>query len=197
MPTIAIIGNQSSGKSSVIEAICGVPLPRSTETCTRCPSEVRLIRKSGDWSCRVALRALKDAEGRPLTKIKEEPFGPTILHSAHVQERLYRAQKAVLCPSIPAAWFLDGDVEKEDAPKNLFSDTTICITITGPDCINLSFIDLPGELTAQVSLRQQQIVPHPRTTFQLSPLLTSLGRQVSLRMSTKANHLPTSSSCRT
>jgi ABC-type phosphate/phosphonate transport system ATPase subunit len=32
---IAVIGSQSAGKSSLIESISGITLPRSTGTCTR------------------------------------------------------------------------------------------------------------------------------------------------------------------
>lgn len=42
LPTIVIAGDQSSGKSSVVEAIAGVALPRAEGTCTRCPTEVRM-----------------------------------------------------------------------------------------------------------------------------------------------------------
>eukprot|EP00198_Chlamydomonas_reinhardtii_P008459 XP_001697796.1 dynamin-related GTPase [Chlamydomonas reinhardtii] len=42
VPTLVIAGDQSSGKSSVVEASAGVPLPRSDGTCTRCPTEVRM-----------------------------------------------------------------------------------------------------------------------------------------------------------
>lgn len=37
LPKCVVLGEQSSGKSSVIEAISGVRTPRSTGTCTRCP----------------------------------------------------------------------------------------------------------------------------------------------------------------
>ena len=36
LPQVAVIGQQSAGKSSVIEAISGITLPRSSGTCTRC-----------------------------------------------------------------------------------------------------------------------------------------------------------------
>ena len=42
LPTLVTAGNQSSGKSSVVEAIAGIPLPRSSGTCTRCPTDVRM-----------------------------------------------------------------------------------------------------------------------------------------------------------
>ncbi|XP_053471701.1 interferon-induced GTP-binding protein Mx3 [Ictalurus furcatus] len=42
LPTIAVIGDQSSGKSSVLEALSGVPLPRGSGIVTRCPLELKL-----------------------------------------------------------------------------------------------------------------------------------------------------------
>uniref|UniRef100_A0A671T2Q4 Interferon-induced GTP-binding protein Mx2-like n=1 Tax=Sinocyclocheilus anshuiensis TaxID=1608454 RepID=A0A671T2Q4_9TELE len=42
LPTIIVIGDQSSGKSSVLEALSGVPLPRGSGIVTRCPLELRL-----------------------------------------------------------------------------------------------------------------------------------------------------------
>ncbi|XP_047659084.1 interferon-induced GTP-binding protein Mx2-like [Tachysurus fulvidraco] len=42
LPTIAVIGDQSSGKSSVLEALSGVALPRGSGIVTRCPLELKL-----------------------------------------------------------------------------------------------------------------------------------------------------------
>ncbi|XP_078089124.1 interferon-induced GTP-binding protein Mx3-like isoform X1 [Mustelus asterias] len=46
LPTIAVIGDQSSGKSSVLEMLSEVALPRGTGIVTRCPLELRL--KNGE-----------------------------------------------------------------------------------------------------------------------------------------------------
>ena len=43
LPTIVVVGDQSSGKSSVLEALSGVALPRGREITTRCPLVLRLI----------------------------------------------------------------------------------------------------------------------------------------------------------
>jgi hypothetical protein len=40
LPTVCVCGNQSAGKSSVMEGLSGITLPRSNGTCTRCPMEV-------------------------------------------------------------------------------------------------------------------------------------------------------------
>ncbi|TYH89803.1 hypothetical protein ES332_A13G007600v1 [Gossypium tomentosum] len=42
LPTIVMVGDQSSGKSSVLESLAGVNLPRSQGICTRVPLIIRL-----------------------------------------------------------------------------------------------------------------------------------------------------------
>ncbi|XP_062866900.1 interferon-induced GTP-binding protein Mx-like [Trichomycterus rosablanca] len=51
LPRIAVIGDQSSGKSSVLEALSGVALPRGSGIVTRCPLELKLrkIRGGVNW----------------------------------------------------------------------------------------------------------------------------------------------------
>uniref|UniRef100_A0A672RDG8 Interferon-induced GTP-binding protein Mx3-like n=1 Tax=Sinocyclocheilus grahami TaxID=75366 RepID=A0A672RDG8_SINGR len=50
LPTIVVIGDQSSGKSSVLEALSGVALPRGNGIVTRCPLELRLKKVPGvNW----------------------------------------------------------------------------------------------------------------------------------------------------
>ncbi|KAK9962660.1 hypothetical protein ABG768_008014 [Culter alburnus] len=51
LPSIAVVGDQSSGKSSVLEALSGVALPRGSGIVTRCPLELKLRKlKKGPWS---------------------------------------------------------------------------------------------------------------------------------------------------
>uniref|UniRef100_A0A8C4RV74 Interferon-induced GTP-binding protein Mx n=1 Tax=Erpetoichthys calabaricus TaxID=27687 RepID=A0A8C4RV74_ERPCA len=48
LPSIAVIGDQSSGKSSVLEALSGVSLPRGSGIVTRCPLELKM-KKTKEW----------------------------------------------------------------------------------------------------------------------------------------------------
>ncbi|XP_008105696.2 interferon-induced GTP-binding protein Mx1 isoform X1 [Anolis carolinensis] len=48
LPEIAVIGDQSSGKSSVLEALSGVALPRGSGIVTRCPLALRLKKLPAD-----------------------------------------------------------------------------------------------------------------------------------------------------
>ncbi|XP_051998614.1 interferon-induced GTP-binding protein MxE isoform X1 [Xyrauchen texanus] len=50
LPAIAVIGDQSSGKSSVLEALSGVALPRGTGIVTRCPLVLKLKKVTKDIS---------------------------------------------------------------------------------------------------------------------------------------------------
>ena len=43
MPQICVMGDQSSGKSSVLEALSGIPFPRGSGLVTRCP--IRMVMK--------------------------------------------------------------------------------------------------------------------------------------------------------
>ncbi|XP_056610040.1 interferon-induced GTP-binding protein Mx-like isoform X6 [Triplophysa dalaica] len=51
LPAIAVIGDQSSGKSSVLEALSGVALPRGTGIVTRCPLVLKLkkVKNEDTW----------------------------------------------------------------------------------------------------------------------------------------------------
>ena len=56
IPQIAVMGDQSSGKSSVLEAISGIPFPRGAGLVTRCATQLTMSR--GDQWC-ATLRAGK------------------------------------------------------------------------------------------------------------------------------------------
>ncbi|KAK4341196.1 hypothetical protein RND71_039697 [Anisodus tanguticus] len=42
LPTIVVVGDRSSGKSSVLESLTGISLPRGQDVCTRVPLIMRL-----------------------------------------------------------------------------------------------------------------------------------------------------------
>ena len=49
LPQLIVCGDQSSGKSSVLEAISGVPFPRKETLCTRFATEVILRRADNEF----------------------------------------------------------------------------------------------------------------------------------------------------
>src|SRR5271167_2926010 len=73
LPKIAVIGNQSVGKSSLIEAISQIKVPRAAGACTKCPMEVRLYSSAAqeEWSAKVSLSF---EDGVPVNKKGEHVF---------------------------------------------------------------------------------------------------------------------------
>ncbi|KAJ3044369.1 hypothetical protein HDV00_002261 [Rhizophlyctis rosea] len=156
LPTIVVCGNQSVGKSSVLEALCGVELPRAEGTCTRSVTEVRLSTGDGDgkhpWSCTIKLRFEYDGQGRPLKAVKEVNFGTEITDKEDVELAVRRAQKALLNPSVDPNRYLDYRFDdstvtardKEAYSNELkFTRNIACLDIRGA-ATNLTLIDLPG-----------------------------------------------------
>ncbi|XP_072513003.1 interferon-induced GTP-binding protein Mx3-like, partial [Salminus brasiliensis] len=66
LPSIAVVGDQSSGKSSVLEAISGVALPRGSGIVTRCPLELKLRKKEGKWEGKISYNGHSETFHDPL-----------------------------------------------------------------------------------------------------------------------------------
>jgi ribosome-interacting GTPase 1 len=140
LPKIAVIGNQSAGKSSLIEAISRVNLPRAAGSCTRCPMEL-VLRSSGSWHCKVSLRIdYCDVSGqeRGVFDFEETDKAEEAVHI------LRRAQLAILNPSSRRRNLLKTDAEATNVdPELMFSKNTVVMEIEGSD-VDVTFIDLPG-----------------------------------------------------
>ncbi|CAM4412675.1 unnamed protein product [Lepidochelys olivacea] len=81
LPAIAVIGDQSSGKSSVLEALSGVALPRGSGIVTRCPLELKLkkVHYTQEWKGKITY-----------LEIKQELNGPS-----EVEKEIRKAQDAM------------------------------------------------------------------------------------------------------
>ncbi|KAI0791138.1 P-loop containing nucleoside triphosphate hydrolase protein [Abortiporus biennis] len=168
LPRIAVIGNQSAGKSSLVEAISGINVPRDAGTCTRCPMECRLAQSSGAWQCQVSIRWEFNADGNPKDEVREELFGPTLTNKSDVELALRRAQAAILNPNVAGSKFVNFTAEelKSVAQKNslLFSRNAVCVDLSGPELTDLAFVDLPGIIQnaapATVQLVEDLVLSH-------------------------------------
>ena len=67
LPQIVVVGDQSGGKSSVLEAITDMPFPRDADKCTRFATEIRLKR---DKEERITFRIIPDARTRSYAEQK-------------------------------------------------------------------------------------------------------------------------------
>lgn len=166
LPKICVVGDQSTGKSSLIEGMSEIKVPRSAGCCTRCPLEINLSESEGpnSWSCRVILmkKYMYVSEhfqnGKRGGPSKSKPLGPwveqdpeeelfaTLTDVNKVQEALKWAQLATLNPwRSPKEYILgEENVDMEESTQVKFSPNVVRLDIMGHRFPNLSFYDLPG-----------------------------------------------------
>jgi GTPase SAR1 family protein len=164
LPKICVVGDQSTGKSSLIEGMSEIKVPRSAGTCTRCPMEINLSDSNEPWKCEVKLSysyAYSTKGGlRKITKANK--LGPwyetaepqdvpflTLLSKNQVQDAIKRAQLAILNPHKDPAEFLpSSSLNIDDATTPVkFSPNVVRLDISAPGFPNLAFYDLPGVIS--------------------------------------------------
>uniref|UniRef100_A0A2I3TC31 MX dynamin like GTPase 1 n=1 Tax=Pan troglodytes TaxID=9598 RepID=A0A2I3TC31_PANTR len=81
LPAIAVIGDQSSGKSSVLEALSGVALPRGSGIVTRCPLVLKLKKLVNEDKWR--------------GKVSYQDYENEISDASEVEKEINKAQNAI------------------------------------------------------------------------------------------------------
>jgi hypothetical protein len=173
-----ITGEQSTGKSSVIEAISGIKTPRSTDTCTRCPLFIKLETSEDPrarWGATVNLRRDFAYDGktgrghdRRFPGWVQIPQPSTVFFAKtddpnDLEEIIRRAQLAIISPLIDCKEFLRPTLgHLGDHHRCEFSPNIACISITHPDLPALSFYDLPGIIGQAESEESQFLVKFVR-----------------------------------
>ena len=146
LPKIAVVGNQSAGKSSLLEAISQIKVPRAAGTCTRCSMEIILHRGSvnaSEWHCHISLRREYSEGGEKIGTPEIIPFAETG-DKEQVPELLRGAQMAILNPSVDPKVFLPGGTfDSAKAVGQQFSKNVVILEISGAT-VDVTIIDLPG-----------------------------------------------------
>jgi len=96
-----------------------------------------------DWKCVISLRFITDAKGQPLSQIRNDRFGPTIYNKAEVEERIRRAQRAILNPFTEPRHFLQGNDEDPNERQLTFSNNYVSLQISGRDVGMLAIVSQP------------------------------------------------------
>ncbi|GMF73239.1 unnamed protein product [Aspergillus oryzae] len=164
LPKICVIGDQSTGKSSLIEGMSEIKVPRSAGTCTRCPMEINLSEgePGQPWACQIYLsrRYMYDGSRKFRTPRKAQPLGPwieqdqedehfiTLSEKDQVQEAIKWAQLAILNPGQSSREYIPGENAGTNTHYQVkFSPNIVRLDISAPDFPNLSFYDLPGVIS--------------------------------------------------
>ncbi|KAM6980849.1 interferon-induced GTP-binding protein Mx3-like [Aplochiton taeniatus] len=137
LPAIAVIGDQSSGKSSVLEALSGVALPRGSGIVTRCPLELKMKRrKPGEkWQGKI--------------KFTEKKLGGKLWNP-------YADAELASTRCVPCYCLLIAQDRMAGIGVGI-SEDLISLEISSPDVPDLTLIDLPGIARVAVKGQPQNI----------------------------------------
>lgn len=129
LPQIVVCGDQSSGKSSLLEALTEIPFPRNDNLCTRFATEISLRREP---ITSLTIRVIPDST-RPEAEQKTiKTFSESITNFADLPTIMEKAMKVM--------GISDGDSPTGSA----FAKDTLSIEILGPDRPQLTLVDIPG-----------------------------------------------------
>lgn len=153
LPQIIVCGDQSSGKSSVLEAISGVPFPVKSNLCTRFPTEL-VLRKSSQTSVSVSIvphQSRAESDRISLSNFREK------LDSFYGLPALIENAKTVMGIT---------------AHGKTFSNDLLRVEVSGPDRPHLTIVDLPGLIhseTKQQSAADVQLVQEVVQNYMKEP----------------------------
>ncbi|KAK1756313.1 hypothetical protein QBC47DRAFT_460164 [Echria macrotheca] len=131
LPEIIVCGDQSAGKSSVLEAISHMPFPTKDGLCTCFATEL-VLRRSPDVTTKVSITPGESRFGeskeklqswKPKASIETDGLGAVTEEAKHVMAD----------PSAAAT-----------SPAAEFFDDILRIELTGPEQSHLTMVDLPG-----------------------------------------------------
>lgn len=127
IPQIVVVGDQSAGKSSVLEAIPGVPFPRGMTGCTKYATELRLRRRATDGLRMDIISAdpntgRMDPQSTESRRLFSDNFPPDL-----PLERLFKKANELLTPE-----------------HRFISRNKLVIERSGPKVPTVTLVDLPG-----------------------------------------------------
>ncbi|KAF3006090.1 hypothetical protein E8E13_011116 [Curvularia kusanoi] len=148
LPQLVVCGDQSAGKSSVLEGITGVPFPRQDGVCTRFATEIILRHRpdKNEIIAKVLPSASRNEEERlQMTSFERQLTGfddlPRVIEEASVLMGLRSSTNPDLC--CPA-----------------FAADVLRLEVIGNTGLHLTVVDLPGLISVSENLEDMQTVEH-------------------------------------
>ncbi|KUI58055.1 Interferon-induced GTP-binding protein Mx [Cytospora mali] len=125
LPQIVVCGDQSSGKSSVLEALTEIPFPRADNICTRFATEISLIRAS---TSSLTVKIIPDDTRPQAEQEKIRNFTESITD--------FKVLPTLMGKAMNVMGISDG--------ASAIARDILSIEIQGPDRPQLTLVDIPG-----------------------------------------------------
>ncbi|KAM0236353.1 hypothetical protein ACHAPO_004985 [Fusarium lateritium] len=129
LPQMVVVGDQSAGKSSVLESLTGFHFPRSVTLCTRHATEI-ICRREETESIVVSIHAA-DADSEQARSFHRTA---TNLDAEEFAQIFQDASKVMGIKSDPT----------DESTESAFSRDVLRVEISGPNEDHLTVIDVPG-----------------------------------------------------
>jgi GTPase SAR1 family protein len=143
LPQLIVCGDQSSGKSSVLEAISGVPFPKKDKLCTRFATEV-ILRRNNNNNETLATVSIQPGQSRSETDRQNlKNFTHSLSDIAKLPEAIQQAKEAMGLGS---------------QGSNAFSTDVLRLEVTSPRMPQLTIVDLPGLIHSENKIQTAQDV---------------------------------------
>ncbi|KAJ5471832.1 P-loop containing nucleoside triphosphate hydrolase protein [Penicillium diatomitis] len=133
---LLVCGDQSAGKSSVLEALTEIPFPRKDNLCTRFPTEI-ILRRGTTESLKISI--IPDRRRSAEERAAMDNFSETILDLQNLPEIMSKAMSTM------------GLEESQDlnGARRAFAMDVLVLEIEGPARPQLTVVDLPGIIQAE------------------------------------------------
>ncbi|KAK6859490.1 hypothetical protein PG995_003126 [Apiospora arundinis] len=131
LPHIAVFGDQSSGKSSALEGVTGMPFPRQDGVCTRFPTEIVLRLSSSERS--IVATVKPHSSRSPKTRLLFSRYKRTMRDMLELPQ--VTQEVSALMDLRGHAGISGGDA---------FASDVLRIEVTGHTDFNLTVVDMPG-----------------------------------------------------
>lgn len=137
IPQIAVFGDQSSGKSSLLESLSGIIFPKGSGLVTKCPTRISMSRcdKGSPWMAKLSFS----------DQVKDGDIDPSLSDVVHTPEELSRKLE------------LAGDIVARSSSTS-FSSAAINVLVQSPSTPNLTLIDLPGIIRTTTAGQDKAVI---------------------------------------
>ncbi|KAK9678838.1 hypothetical protein RND81_11G236000 [Saponaria officinalis] len=165
LPQVAVVGSQSSGKSSVIEALVGRDfLPRGNDVVTRRPLFLQLVRTAASTTTTNSNNS--DAnDNAGVSSVNGDEAALEYGEFLHLPGRRFYDFSQIRRE-------IQAETEREAGANKGISERTIRLTIYSPNVLDITLIDLPGitrvpvgdqppDIEAQIRTLIMKYIRHP------------------------------------
>ena len=131
LPQLVVCGDQSAGKSSVLEALTEIPFPRNDNLCTRFATEI-ILRRANNNSLKI--KVIPDPERPSGEQVKIKAFDESITNFEELPRIMGDAMEVM---------DIAGSSTTGSKPR-AFAKDVLSIEIEGPSRPQLTLVDIPG-----------------------------------------------------